>query len=327
MVHSVNELLGTELQIARVITEDRGTNDLDSDRRTMLTKEMLGACFSAAMECLSSPFLTMGFLTSGSGGRIQSGTVTTAALHCVTRIHLRTRNLIMAKKKTNNSTTNKQTNLVDDRKKRARSVVRQLKKLFPVAECALHHHSAFQLLVATILSAQCTDERVNQSTPELFEKYPDAEALKNSKQSDVEAIVHPLGFFRNKAKNIRAMATMLVDEFDGKIPLAIESMVTLPGVGRKTASVVLGTWYGIPSGVVVDTHVRRISNLLGLTSSQNPDIIERDLIEILPKSEWIEYSHRIIYHGRATCIARRPKCTECGLLKHCLRVGLAELTE
>ncbi len=223
--------------------------------------------------------------------------------------------------------TKQQTDLIEQRKKRARSVVRQLKKLFPVAECALHLDSAFQLLVATILSAQCTDERVNLATPELFRKYPSADALKNSKQSDVEAIVHPLGFFRSKAKNIRGMAAMLVDDFDGEIPLDIESMVKLPGVGRKTASVVLGTWYGIPSGVVVDTHVRRISNLLGLTASQNADIIERDLIEILPKSEWIEYSHRIIYHGRATCIARRPQCAACGLLKHCPRIGLPELTQ
>lgn len=231
----------------------------------------------------------------------------------------------MAKKNSPKNTTAASDDTIDERKKRARSVIRQLKKLFPVAECALNHDSAFQLLVATILSAQCTDERVNQATPELFRRYPDPEALKKSTQKAVEKIVHPLGFFRNKAKNIRAMAAMLVDDFDGEIPLDIENMVKLPGVGRKTASVVLGTWYGIPSGVVVDTHVRRISNLLGLTTSQNPDIIERDLIEILPKKEWIEYSHRIIYHGRATCIARRPQCTECGLLKHCQRVGLPDL--
>jgi endonuclease-3 len=206
-------------------------------------------------------------------------------------------------------------------------VIRRLKKLFPVAECALHHESAFQLLVATILSAQCTDERVNMATPALFRKYPDAAALKKSTQVAVEKIVRPLGFFRNKAANIRAMAAMLVDDFDGEIPLDIEQMVSLPGVGRKTASVVLGTWYGIPSGVVVDTHVRRISNLLGLTESQNPEIIERDLIQILPKKEWIEYSHRIIYHGRKTCIARRPQCADCGLLKYCPRTGLPSLTE
>lgn len=214
-----------------------------------------------------------------------------------------------------------------DRKKKATAVIRQLKRLFPVAECALDHETPFQLLVATILSAQCTDERVNMATPELFRKYPDAEALKTSTQEDVEAIVKPLGFFRNKAKNIRAMASQLVDEFGGEIPLDIEQMVTLAGVGRKTASVVLGVCYGIPSGVVVDTHVRRICNLLGLTESQNPEIIERDLMEILPKKEWIEWSHRIIYHGRATCIARRPQCQDCGLLKNCDRVGLPELSE
>jgi endonuclease III len=232
----------------------------------------------------------------------------------------------MAKKKTGRA--KKSTDdLVDERKQRARSVIRRLKKLFPVAECALHHDSAFQLLVATILSAQCTDERVNMATPALFKKYPDAAALKKSTQRAVEKIVRPLGFFRNKAANIRAMAAMLVDEFDSEIPLDIDQMVTLPGVGRKTASVVLGTWYGIPSGVVVDTHVRRISNLLGLTESQNPEIIERDLIQILPKKEWIEYSHRIIYHGRKTCIARRPQCADCGLLKYCPRIGLPPLVE
>ena len=233
----------------------------------------------------------------------------------------------MAKKKTARVKKSTNDDVIDERKKRARSVIRQLKKLFPVAECALHHESAFQLLVATILSAQCTDERVNMATPALFKKYPDAEALKKSTQAAVEKIVRPLGFFRNKAANIRAMAAKLVDEFDGEIPLDIDQMITLPGVGRKTASVVLGTWYGIPSGVVVDTHVRRISNLLGLTESQNPEIIERDLIQILPKKEWIEYSHRLIYHGRKTCIARRPQCAECGLLKHCPRVGLPPLVE
>ena len=211
------------------------------------------------------------------------------------------------------------------RKSRARSVIRQLKKIFPVAECALHHESAFQLLVATILSAQCTDERVNMATPELFRKYPDAAALKASTQKAVEKIVKPLGFFRNKATNIRAMAARLVDEFNGEIPQDIDKLVSLPGVGRKTASVVLGTWYGIPSGVVVDTHVRRISNLLGLTDSQNPEIIERHLMAIIPQKEWIEYSHRIIYHGRQTCIARRPQCADCGLLKWCPRVGLNPL--
>lgn len=211
------------------------------------------------------------------------------------------------------------------RKKRAKVVIADLKKLFPVAECALNHSSAFQLLVATILSAQCTDERVNQSTPELFRLYPNAAALAAATQEDVERIVKPLGFFRNKAANIRGMAQALTGRFDGEVPQDIEELIGLPGVGRKTASVVLGTWFGIPSGVVVDTHVKRLTYLLGLTTSENPEIIERDLIAILPQSEWIEFSHRLIHHGRRTCIARRPKCKDCGLLKHCPRVGLPPL--
>ncbi|HQZ63528.1 MAG TPA: endonuclease III [Planctomycetaceae bacterium] len=231
----------------------------------------------------------------------------------------------MAKKKPRIVASLKSDEPLEEKKQRAKSVIRILKQLFPQAECALHHDSAFQLLVATILSAQCTDERVNQSTPELFREYPDAASLAASDQNDVERIIRPLGFFRNKATNIRGMAQGLLDRFDGEIPQNLEQLVTLPGVGRKTASVVLGTWFGIPSGVVVDTHVRRLTNLLGLTSSQNPEIIEREMMEIVPKAEWINFSHRLIHHGRQTCIARRPKCTECGLLKHCLRIGLEPL--
>lgn len=212
-----------------------------------------------------------------------------------------------------------------EKKKQARRVVRVLKKTYPVAECALDHESAFQLLAATILSAQCTDERVNKATPELFRKYPTAHELAKARQKDVEKIVKPLGFFRAKANSLRGMAQGLVEDHDGEVPQTLDALVKLPGVGRKTASVVLGTFFGIPSGVVVDTHVRRISNLLGLTSSRNPDIIERDLMAILPKKEWIEFSHRVIHHGRAICIARRPQCTECPLLKHCPRTGLEPL--
>jgi endonuclease-3 len=212
-----------------------------------------------------------------------------------------------------------------ERKTRARKVVRRLKKEFPVAECALDHDSAFQLLVATILSAQCTDVRVNMATPELFRKFPDAASLAKATQAAVEKIVKPLGFFRNKATNIRAMAQALVEHHDAEVPENIEDLVALPGVGRKTASVVLGTWFGIPSGVVVDTHVRRISNLLDLTDSQNPEIIERHLMAILPKKEWIAFSHRIILHGRKTCVARRPQCTNCVLLPVCPRIGLPDV--
>ena len=214
-----------------------------------------------------------------------------------------------------------------DKKNHARRVVRALKKTYPDAECALTHDSAYQLVVATILSAQCTDERVNATTPLLFKKYPTAEDLAKSRQKDVERIVHPLGFFRAKATNIRGMATKLIEDFGGELPQTVEEMTSLPGVGRKTANVVLGTWYGLATGVVVDTHVKRISRLLGLTESANPEIIERELVAILPKKEWVNYSHRMIHHGRQICIARRPQCLECPLLKCCQRVGLPTLAE
>ena len=214
---------------------------------------------------------------------------------------------------------------IDAKKKQARKVVTRLRKEFPVAECALIHETPFQLLAATILSAQCTDERVNSVTPTLFKKFPDAKALAKGTQKQVEKIVKPLGFFRAKATNLRGMAQRLVDVYDCELRKTVEELITLPGVGRKTANVLLGTAYGIPSGVVVDTHVKRISNLLGLTESQSPEIIERDLMALLPKKEWIDYSHRLIHHGRKTCIARRPQCHDCCLLKICPRVGLEPL--
>lgn len=231
----------------------------------------------------------------------------------------------MAKKKASAGRRNQSVHLTETPKQkrdRVLRIVRKLEALFPEAECALHHESAFQLLVATILSAQCTDERVNQVTPILFKRFPDAEVLARASQEDVEAIVKPLGFFRNKAANIRGMAHELVTRFDGKLPEELDQLIKLPGVGRKTASVVLGTWFGIPSGVVVDTHVRRITNLLGLVESSNPEIIERELMELVPQSEWINFSHRLIHHGRRTCIARRPQCGTCGLQDECPRIGL-----
>jgi endonuclease III len=212
-----------------------------------------------------------------------------------------------------------------DLKKHVRSIIRILKRTYPDAECALHHEDAFQLLAATILSAQCTDERVNMVTPQLFEKYPTPAALAAAPQKSVEKIIQSCGFFRNKATSLRGMARALSEQHGGQVPRDLEALTQLPGVGRKTANVVLGTAFAIPSGVVVDTHVTRISRLLGLTTSSNPDIIERELKEILPKSEWINYSHRLIHHGRAICIARRPRCTECPLLKICPRVGLEPL--
>jgi len=162
-------------------------------------------------------------------------------------------------------------------------------------------------------------------TPRLFKKYPTPQKLARATQTSVEKIIQSCGFYRNKATNLRGMAKGLVEQHDGELPRDLESLTALPGVGRKTANVVLGTAFGIPSGVVVDTHVKRISKLLGLTTSNNPEIVERELMEILPQKEWINYSHRLIHHGRAICIARRPKCTECPLLKFCPRVGLEPL--
>lgn len=213
----------------------------------------------------------------------------------------------------------------DALKQRARKIVLQLRKSYPNAECALHHHNAFELTAATILSAQCTDERVNMVTPELFKRFPTPRALAEASQVDVEKIIQSTGFFRAKAKNLIGMARGLVERFGGEVPRTMEELIQLPGVGRKTANVVLGVAFGIATGVVVDTHVRRISNLLGLTESQNPEIIERELMEILPRKSWIDYSHQIIHHGRKICIARRPRCLECPLLKLCPRVGLPPL--
>jgi len=208
---------------------------------------------------------------------------------------------------------------------RAGQIAEVLARTYPVATCALHHKSAFQLLAATILSAQCTDERVNMVTPALFRKYPTPAALAAAKQEDVEAIIQSTGFFRAKANSLRGMAQGLVERFGGKIPRSLDDLVTLPGVGRKTANVVLGTAFGIPSGVVVDTHVGRITNLLALTKNRDAVKIEQDLMKLLPESEWVDFSHRLIHHGRRICIARRPKCLECPLLSLCPRVGLPEL--
>ena len=213
----------------------------------------------------------------------------------------------------------------DETRSRAKKVVRGLKRAYPDAECALHHDGPFQLLAATILSAQCTDERVNMVTPALFEKFPTAEKLAGGRIRDIERIVKSTGFFRSKAKSLKRMARGLVRDHGGEFPQNVEDLILLPGVGRKTANVVLGVCFGIASGVVVDTHVKRISNLLGLTTEANPEKIEQDLIALLPKKEWIEYSHRVIHHGRKICIARRPQCRECPLLACCQRVGLPAL--
>lgn len=208
---------------------------------------------------------------------------------------------------------------------KAMQIAAALAKSYESAECALHHKNPFELLVATILSAQCTDERVNAVTLKLFAKYPTPAALAAANQADVEKIIHSLGFFRAKATNLRGMAQKLMELYDGKIPRTLEELIALPGIGRKTANVVLGTAFGIATGVVVDTHVKRLTRLLGLTTATAPEQIERDLIELLPADEWVNFSHRLIHHGRKICIARRPQCSICPLLKLCDRVGLPPL--
>lgn len=211
-------------------------------------------------------------------------------------------------------------------KRRAHTVCRRLKKAYPEAPCALNHSNAFELLAATILSAQCTDARVNLVTPKLFERFPTPFALAEASQEDVEAIVQSTGFFREKAKNLRGMAAGLVEHHGGEVPKNLKALTALPGVGRKTANVVLGTAFGLATGVVVDTHVKRLSTRLGLTNANDPVAIERDLMKMLPKAQWIMYSHRIIYHGRQVCAARSPKCVDCTMLDLCPRVGMEPLS-
>lgn len=216
---------------------------------------------------------------------------------------------------------------LDDKKQRVERIVKELKVAYPIAVCALRHESPFQLVVATILSAQCTDERVNMVTPALFVKYPTVESLAKANQPELEEVIRSTGFYRNKATNLIGMARAVVENHAGELPQTLEELVLLPGVGRKTANVVLGVAFGVASGVVVDTHVKRLSYLLGLTTSDNPEEIERNLMELLPPDEWIDFSHRLIHHGRRICIARRPKCTECSLLRDCPRVGLPKLPD
>lgn len=212
---------------------------------------------------------------------------------------------------------------IADAKRHAAQVVRRLKAAYPDAICALEHRSPLELLVATILSAQCTDVRVNLVTKDLFRRYPDARAFAAARPSELERAIQSTGFFRNKAKNIKACCAMLVEEHDGQVPQELEVLVKLPGVGRKTANVVLGTAFGIPTGVVVDTHVARLSQRLGLTRHKDPVKIERDLMAVLPKREWIGFSHRMIAHGRRICVARKPKCEICPLAAVCPKIGVA----
>src|SRR6059036_4381949 len=202
-------------------------------------------------------------------------------------------------------------------KARARKILGRLERAYPNATCALDHHSALELLVATILSAQCTDARVNKVTPVLFAKYRTPGEYASADPKVFEREIQSTGFFRNKTKSILGMAQALVERHGGNVPDTMEQLVELPGVGRKTANVILGTWFGKNEGVVVDTHVQRLSTLLGLTKQETADKIERDLMALVPREKWTWFSHTLILHGRRVCIARRPKCEECVVNRWC----------
>jgi len=202
-------------------------------------------------------------------------------------------------------------------KARTRKIIARLERAYPDATCALRHNNALELLVATILSAQSTDARVNMVTPALFAKYRTAQDYAAADPSVLEREIHSTGFFRNKTKSIIGMAQALVERHGGKVPDTMEELVQLPGVGRKTANVVLGTWFGKNEGIVVDTHVQRVATLLGLTKEKDPVKIERDLMALVPRDKWTWFSHTLILHGRRVCIARRPKCEICVVNRWC----------
>ncbi len=200
---------------------------------------------------------------------------------------------------------------------RLTEILRRLAKHYPDAVCALHHRNAWELMVATILSAQCTDARVNMVTPVLFKRFPTPAALAGADLPEIESIIRSTGFFRNKAKSIQGAAKRLLNDFHGRVPETMDELLTLPGVARKTANVVLGSWFKIADGVVVDTHVARIARRLELTRAETPERIEQDLMRILPQKQWIDFSHRIIHFGRGICIARKPRCADCFLEDLC----------
>jgi endonuclease-3 len=211
------------------------------------------------------------------------------------------------------------------KQQRAIEILIRLKRLYPEAPCTLNYETPVQLLVATILSAQCTDERVNQVTPALFSRFPTAAALAAANIEEVEHLVRSTGFYRNKAKNILGACRMIMAEFGGEVPKRMEELLKLPGVARKTANVVLAHAYNIHAGVTVDTHVKRLSNRLGLTEHTDPIRIERDLMRLLPQEEWENWSIRLIYHGRAICQARKPLCESCALADLCPSAEIVDL--
>jgi endonuclease-3 len=206
---------------------------------------------------------------------------------------------------------------IQEERAHARTVLRLLRKAYPNAECALHHRNPLELLIATILSAQCTDERVNLVTATLFRKYQRAEDFLAVPPAELEHDLRSINFFRNKARSIQGACRAILEEHGGEVPQTLEDLVCLPGVGRKTANVILGTAFGIPSGVVVDTHVSRLSQRLGLTREKTPEKIEQDLIRLLPSKDWISFSHTLIHHGRQICKARKPDCPRCPVASRC----------
>ena len=208
----------------------------------------------------------------------------------------------------------------------ARRVLRELIRIYPSVVCGLDYRNAFELLVATVLSAQCTDARVNKVTPDLFDRFPNPEALAVADVLEVERLVYTTGFFRAKARNLVSLAASLVENHGGIVPSKLDDLTGLPGVGRKTAHVVLGNAFSVASGVVVDTHVKRLSFRLGLTGQTNPVAIERDLAAIIPRKHWVDFSHRLIAHGRATCVAIRPRCATCLLGSLCPKMGVGNIS-
>ena len=200
---------------------------------------------------------------------------------------------------------------------RVAAILDALRKTYPGVVCALNHKDAWQLTVATILSAQCTDVRVNLVTPTLFEAFPTPKAMASASLPELEELIRTTGFFRNKAKSIKGAASVVVDDYKGQVPQTMEEILRLPGVARKTANVVLGSWYGVAVGVVVDTHVLRLSRRLELTRNATPEKVEQDLMKVIPQDRWIAFSHELIHHGRQVCIARSPRCAECTLEPLC----------
>lgn len=203
------------------------------------------------------------------------------------------------------------------KKEIAIEIIENLKKHYPDAVCSLEFKTPFQMVIAVMLSAQCTDERVNKITPKLFEKYGTPEAICNMQLEELEKIIHPCGFYKNKAKNIKAMSNEIIEKYNGKVPETMEELISLPGVGRKSANVVMLEAFGNPQGIAIDTHAKRIANRVGLSKNTTPEKIEQDILKLIPKQYYKDVNHLLVWHGRRTCDARKPKCEECPIKEYC----------